>query len=102
MVRYDPLVLGFVEAAPGAMVVQAGGRLAAPRVDPVVGRIDVVVEFDKPVAMAQTEPLVALTFAAKTARAQTQLVASPIDVKGEDGNVLQLPRPTPLRLKTTP
>lgn len=102
MVRYDPLVLGFVEAAAGASVVQAGGRLAAPRVDPVVGRIDVVVEFDKPVAMAQTEPLVALTFAAKTARAQTQLVASPIDVKGEDGSALQLPRPTPLRLKTTP
>lgn len=102
VVRFDPLVLGFVDAAPGPIAVQAGARMAPPRVDSMTGRLEVAVDFDKPVSLPQTQALLALTFAAKTARAQTQLVASPLDVKGEDGAPLHVARSAPLRLKTTP
>ncbi len=102
VVRYDPLVLGLVDVAAGAAAMGAGGRVSAPQVDPASGRIDVAVEFDRAVAPADGQALLALTFAAKTARAQTQLLASAIDVKGEDGAALVSGRGAPLRLKTTP
>lgn len=101
VVRWDPLVLGLVDMAAAPAVQEAGGKLGATRVDVVTGRAEVSVDFDKPLAPAATQALLALTFAAKTARAQTQLLAATLDSKAE-GDTAAVARATPLRLRTTP
>jgi hypothetical protein len=101
VVRYDPLVMRFVEAAPAAAAAALGATLQPVRVDTLVGRVEIALQFPK-ATPAETQPLVLLTFAAVSARAQTQLLVSALDAKGEDDRPLRLARGTPLRLKTTP
>ncbi|MBL8341574.1 MAG: hypothetical protein JNL30_08900, partial [Rubrivivax sp.] len=105
VVRYDPLVMRFVEAVPAASAAAAGATLQPARVDSMAGRVELALQFPKSQGTAATttaaaaaaaeQPLVALTFAAVSPRAQTQLLVSALDAKGEDD------RP-PRRLKTTP
>jgi len=102
VVRYDPVVMRFVEAAPAAAAAAAGATLQPVRVDPLVGRVELALQFPAKAAPLATQPLVALTFAAVSSRAQTQLLVSALDAKGEDHQPLRLARGTPLRLKTTP
>ena len=101
VVRYDPLVLGLVDVAAGPGVEAAGGKLGAAKVDVVSGRVEVSVDFEQAAAPAALQSLLALTFAAKTARAQTQLLAATVDSKAEGGGG-QATRATPLRLRTSP
>jgi general secretion pathway protein D len=101
VVRWDPLVLGLVDVAAAPGVQEAGGKLGATRVDVVTGRAEVSVDFDKAPVPSATQALLALTFAAKTARAQTQLLAATLDGKGE-GPASAVARATPLRLRTSP
>ena len=101
VVRYDPLVLRFVGADLGALAQQAGATEATPYADASTGRLDIALRFGKPERLAGTGALVNLTFAAKTARAQTRLVAAQIDIKAEDGRVVSVPRPQPYMLKVT-
>lgn len=101
VVRYDPLVLRFVAAELGPLAQQAGAADAVPRADATTGRLDIALSFSRPERLAGAGALVNLTFAAKTARAQTRLVAAQIDVKGEDGQLLSVPRPRPHLIKVT-
>ncbi|MBL8324631.1 MAG: hypothetical protein JNJ89_06690, partial [Rubrivivax sp.] len=107
VVRYDPLVMRFVEAAPASSAAAAGATLLPARVDSMAGRVELALQFPKAPstaasAVAAEQPLVALTFAAVSPRAQTQLLVSALDAKGEDDRPLRVGRGAPLRLKTTP
>jgi general secretion pathway protein D len=99
VVRYDPLVLRFVGAGLGTLAQQAGAAEPETRADPAIGRLDIAMNFSQPARLAGSGPLVNLTFAAKTARAQTRLVAPQIDVKGEDGQIVSVARPRPYLIK---
>ncbi|MBL8288687.1 MAG: general secretion pathway protein GspD [Rubrivivax sp.] len=101
VVRYDPLVMRFVDAALAVTAAAAGATLQPVRVDPLVGRVEIALQFPKAAPVSE-RPLVALTFAAVSPRAQTQLLVSALDAKGEDNQPLRLSRGAPLRLKTTP
>ncbi|MFO1296736.1 MAG: hypothetical protein U1F25_09830 [Rubrivivax sp.] len=60
VVRYDPGVMRFVEAAPAAAAAAAGATLQPVRVDPLVGRIELALLFPK-ATPATEQPLVVLT-----------------------------------------
>jgi general secretion pathway protein D len=100
-VRYDPLVLRFVGADLGDLAQQAGAAQIAPRADAATGRLDIAMSFTKPEQLSGNGTLVNLSFAANTARAQTRLVATQIDIKAEGGVLLTVPRPRPHLVKVT-
>ena len=100
-VRYDPLVLRFVGADLGKLAQQASAADISPRADAATGRLDIAMSFREPEQLSGSGTLVNLSFAANTARAQTRLVATQIDIKAEDGQLLTVPRPRPHLVKVT-
>jgi general secretion pathway protein D len=102
VLRYDPLVMRYVDAVPGPAALGAGASLRSALAQPLAGRIELTLEFPRPAAIASGEALVVLTFAAVSARAQTQLTVSAPDAKGEDDRPLRIARAAPLMLKTAP
>jgi hypothetical protein len=93
VLRYDGLVLSYQSFQLGDLALKAGGSVGTPKADAAVGRLDIPITFTQPDLLTGDGPLITITFAPKTARASTSLVATQVDVKGQDGQLRTIAKP---------
>jgi hypothetical protein len=93
VLRYDGLVLSYQSFQLGDLALKAGGSVGTPKADAAVGRLDIPITFTQPDLLTGDGTLITITFAPKTARASTSLVATQVDVKGQDGQLRTIAKP---------
>lgn len=100
VLRYDGLVLSYQSFQLGELALKAGGSVDAPKANPAVGRLDIPISFSKPELLNGDGTIITLTFAPKTARASTSLVATQVDVKTAEGALRTIERPQNYVIRT--
>ena len=101
-VRFDPLVLRFDGASPGALAQAAGAPEITAGLDARRGRVDLPVNFANPAAMTGDGDMVTLRFTVLGGRPLTQVIAAQNEAVAADGEGrVMLPGPRTLMLRIT-
>jgi general secretion pathway protein D len=90
-VRYDPVVLRFIDASAASVAVAAGAETVRAVVDTARGRAEIPLTVANPDGLSTDGPLLTLSFAVRVGRASTQLIVAQTDVKAEDGTSRLIP-----------
>jgi hypothetical protein len=90
-VRYDPVVLRYVDASAASVAVAAGAEPIKAHVDTARGRAEIPITVANPDGLSADGPLLTLSFAVRVGRASTQLIVAQTDVKAEDGTSRLIP-----------
>ncbi|WP_211462931.1 cohesin domain-containing protein [Collimonas silvisoli] len=102
-ILYDPRVLSFVGASPGAVSSRVGVSNIDPVVNDAAGRVNMTLDADAGKFFAGSGALMNLTFAAKVSSKQTlvEMQLAQLGISG-GGALRNISRPQPLQLKIEP
>jgi general secretion pathway protein D len=102
-VRYDPRVLSFVAASPGAASTRVGVSTIDPVINDAAGRVNMTLNADAGKYFAGSGELVNLTFSAKMSSKQTQVQMQLAQSVNNDRSALRtISRPQPLMVRIEP
>jgi general secretion pathway protein D len=99
VVRFDPLVLTFLDAQLGEFASKSGVSALKPEVDATRGSVRFDLQAGAGKSFRGQGALLALRFAARAPRQQTQLMLSQIELKDATGALAAAVRATPLTLR---
>jgi hypothetical protein len=98
-IRYDPLVLTFLDAQLAEFASKSGVTRIEPVNDAAAGAVRLDLRAGAGRSFRGEGVLLNLRFAARTARQQTQLALTPIELKDAAGALAAAVRPAPLTLR---
>jgi len=101
-ILYDPRVLSFVGASPGAVSSRVGVNNIDPTVNDAAGRVNMTLDAEAGKFFAGSGALMNLTFAAKISSRQTQVEMQLAQLGMSGGALRNISRPQPLKLKIEP
>ncbi|WP_211444735.1 cohesin domain-containing protein [Collimonas humicola] len=101
-ILYDPRVLSFVGASPGAVSSRVGVNNIDPTVNDAAGRVNMTLDADAGKFFAGSGALMNLTFAAKVSSRQTTVEMQLAQLGMSGGALRNISRPQPLKLKIEP
>ncbi|MFZ5538176.1 MAG: cohesin domain-containing protein, partial [Pseudomonadota bacterium] len=99
VVRFDPLVLTFLDAQLAEFASKSGVSALKPEVDASRGSVRFDLQAGAGMSFRGHGVLLALRFSARAPRQQTQLTLSQIELKDASGALAAAVRPTPLTLR---
>ncbi len=99
VVRFDPLVLTFLDAQLDEFASKSGVPSIKPEVDAVNGRITFDLVAGEGRAFNGSGTLFRLQFTAQSPKQQTQLAISPIELRAEGGDLHDVVRPSPMTMR---